>query len=115
LRFLSFFFSSRRRHTRFSRDWSSDVCSSDLEFFFVGDNSSIGLIGDLQEYRLGYRAFFCGGRAADPALSLRCHGQQEQKAHYKRKNQKSSWLHPYSRLERHTKNRTNNDETEENL
>src|SRR5690606_40092233 len=26
----SFFFSSRRRHTRFSRDWSSDVCSSDL-------------------------------------------------------------------------------------
>src|SRR5690606_39799640 len=28
--FLVFFFSSRRRHTRFSRDWSSDVCSSDL-------------------------------------------------------------------------------------
>src|SRR5690606_32173477 len=29
--YLFFFFSSRRRHTRFSRDWSSDVCSSDLE------------------------------------------------------------------------------------
>src|SRR5207302_4969963 len=28
---VEFFFSSRRRHTRFSRDWSSDVCSSDLE------------------------------------------------------------------------------------
>src|SRR2546430_7544788 len=27
---LSFFFSSRRRHTRFDCDWSSDVCSSDL-------------------------------------------------------------------------------------
>src|SRR2546422_3278797 len=27
---LFFFFSSRRRHTRCSRDWSSDVCSSDL-------------------------------------------------------------------------------------
>src|SRR5690606_40742605 len=27
---IYFFFSSRRRHTRFSRDWSSDVCSSDL-------------------------------------------------------------------------------------
>src|SRR5438874_4751616 len=26
-----FFFSSRRRHTRSLRDWSSDVCSSDLE------------------------------------------------------------------------------------
>src|SRR5690606_4002973 len=25
------FFASRRRHTRFSRDWSSDVCSSDLD------------------------------------------------------------------------------------
>src|SRR5690554_1805099 len=29
--FLFFFFSSRRRHTRCGRDWSSDVCSSDLE------------------------------------------------------------------------------------
>src|SRR5439155_15726584 len=27
---FSFFFSSRRRHTRWPRDWSSDVCSSDL-------------------------------------------------------------------------------------
>src|SRR5258707_9688083 len=30
--FLFFFFSSRRRHTRYWRDWSSDVCSSDLGF-----------------------------------------------------------------------------------
>src|SRR6266496_5799486 len=29
-KFFSFFFSSRRRHTRSLRDWSSDVCSSDL-------------------------------------------------------------------------------------
>src|SRR5256886_4670282 len=29
-RIVSFFFSSRRRHTRFDCDWSSDVCSSDL-------------------------------------------------------------------------------------
>src|SRR5258707_10099798 len=28
---MRFFFSSRRRHTRYWRDWSSDVCSSDLE------------------------------------------------------------------------------------
>src|SRR2546422_6424408 len=34
----SFFFSSRRRHTRCSRDWSSDVCSSDLS-----DLKSVGL------------------------------------------------------------------------
>src|SRR5690606_40921156 len=36
----SFFFSSRRRHTRFSRDWSSDVCSSDLLGY-----SDLGLFG----------------------------------------------------------------------
>src|SRR2546427_6052831 len=29
---IFFFFSSRRRHTRFDCDWSSDVCSSDLDF-----------------------------------------------------------------------------------
>src|SRR3712207_8261183 len=29
-----FFFSSRRRHTRYWRDWSSDVCSSDLKLKF---------------------------------------------------------------------------------
>src|SRR5690349_25159177 len=31
--YLFFFFSSRRRHTRSLRDWSSDVCSSDLSDF----------------------------------------------------------------------------------
>src|SRR5690348_12387001 len=30
---LFFFFSSRRRHTRWTGDWSSDVCSSDLDIF----------------------------------------------------------------------------------
>src|SRR5258707_2042535 len=32
-----FFFSSRRRHTRYWRDWSSDVCSSDLAATDFGD------------------------------------------------------------------------------
>src|SRR5205807_8015069 len=31
--FFYFFFSSRRRHTRLQGDWSSDVCSSDLQWF----------------------------------------------------------------------------------
>src|SRR5690242_21202183 len=31
---IFFFFSSRRRHTRLTCDWSSDVCSSDLDFNF---------------------------------------------------------------------------------
>src|SRR5476651_2772611 len=43
-----FFFSSRRRHTRYWRDWSSDVCSSDLAarphcgFWYFSTNSSTG-------------------------------------------------------------------------
>src|SRR2546429_2740926 len=42
-RSIFFFFSSRRRHTRCSRDWSSDVCSSDLvvpEFDMPGHSTS---------------------------------------------------------------------------
>src|SRR5436309_16068930 len=41
-----FFFSSRRRHTRFSRDWSSDVCSSDLipQFYEVWNPSAFRLM-----------------------------------------------------------------------
>src|SRR5256886_12211373 len=45
---IFFFFSSRRRHTRFDCDWSSDVCSSDLvnvphhgaAFHFIGPDCS---------------------------------------------------------------------------
>src|SRR5690606_40429293 len=43
-----YFFSSRRRHTRFSRDWSSDVCSSDLALAFRG----LGLAKALGEHLL---------------------------------------------------------------
>src|SRR5699024_12230658 len=35
------FFSSRRRHTRSKRDWSSDVCSSDLAFFLDAVSSGL--------------------------------------------------------------------------
>src|SRR4030066_1059586 len=46
-----FFFSSRRRHTRFKCDWSSDVCSSDLQIVFgdpletIWKNCVFGLCG----------------------------------------------------------------------
>src|SRR5206468_7973754 len=36
-----FFFSSRRRHTRSDRDWSSDVCSSDLMRHFAIRSASV--------------------------------------------------------------------------
>src|SRR5699024_11361442 len=51
-----FFFSSRRRHTRSKRDWSSDVCSSDLEFsdraekYIVKDGNKLIIgTGDLDD------------------------------------------------------------------
>src|SRR5947209_17909347 len=37
-----FFFSSRRRHTRYWRDWSSDVCSSDLIYVLLQHNRRCG-------------------------------------------------------------------------
>src|SRR3989449_336079 len=51
-----FFFSSRRRHTRCSRDWSSDVCSSDLwkdakNLFF--DANGYALISDAARWYIG--------------------------------------------------------------
>src|SRR3712207_589495 len=47
-----FFFSSRRRHTRYWRDWSSDVCSSDLEDY--ARDLHLGLKG----LRVGYVRHF---------------------------------------------------------
>src|SRR5687768_18342870 len=43
---IFFFFSSRRRHTRCSRDWSSDVCSSDLKADrLLDDGGQAGHVG----------------------------------------------------------------------
>src|SRR5271168_5523416 len=68
----SFFFSSRRRHTRSYGDWSSDVCSSDLKYsngFFKGllylwagwfDGCSP--VGDRSEERREGKSVDLGGR-----------------------------------------------------
>src|SRR3989442_4795568 len=42
-----FFFSSRRRHTRCGRDWSSDVCSSDLAWLARLEPRRAALVGGL--------------------------------------------------------------------
>src|SRR5205807_6758325 len=47
-----FFFSSRRRHTRLQGDWSSDVCSSDLERRCA---SAPGAAAAARSHRLGRR------------------------------------------------------------
>src|SRR5437762_8023789 len=52
--FFSFFFSSRRRHTRYIGDWSSDVCSSDLS---RGVNPKAArLLATLLDHRIAERA-----------------------------------------------------------
>src|SRR5260370_12175635 len=43
---MTFFFSSRRRHTRFKCDWSSDVCSSDLEARALATGIYLAMIAD---------------------------------------------------------------------
>src|SRR3989449_6275543 len=50
---LSFFFSSRRRHTRCSRDWSSDVCSSDLAHLNISGVSGLATKTSAVEFLLG--------------------------------------------------------------
>src|SRR5258707_11276036 len=70
-----FLFSSRRRHTRYWRDWSSDVCSSDLggwpggtggertSHLFRLANHQHGLVvgtGDLSELALGWSTYGVG-------------------------------------------------------
>src|SRR5271155_139667 len=56
-----FFFSRRRRHTRSLRDWSSDVCSSDL------DGAAQPGVGDIMGGKSGLRQISAG----DLVLALR--------------------------------------------
>src|SRR3712207_8076623 len=58
IKFFVFFFSSRRRHTRYWRDWSSDVCSSDLETGALGGG---GHVGPSSGCRAAVPAAFHGG------------------------------------------------------
>src|SRR6266511_1835278 len=58
------FFSSRRLHTRFSRDWSSDVCSSDLQKgCFVPEKVQEVLVCPQMGHFMGARGFLCPKRA----------------------------------------------------
>src|SRR5690606_40073903 len=47
------FFSSRRRHTSFSRDWSSDVCSSDLELLKRLPDIDLTKIESQKDFKFG--------------------------------------------------------------
>src|SRR5207245_7473130 len=64
--FFFFFFSSRRRHTRCYRDWSSDVCSSDLENPVAGPPALLTAHGILLLFNAGN-----SGEFGDPTLPAR--------------------------------------------
>src|SRR6266513_1166018 len=59
-----FFFASRRRHTRSKRDWSSDVCSSDLRYLTV-------LLCLFQSYGYALFAEQLPGAVAHPGWAFR--------------------------------------------
>src|SRR5215217_7278398 len=76
--FFFFFFSSRRRHTRYWRDWSSDVCSSDLPAATPDrlDNNSVMVAG-----------FYLGPSSAVKLVtSWPCMGLVSEKQHRMLKN-----------------------------
>src|SRR5690554_7051274 len=52
---MFFFFSSRRRHTRCGRDWSSDVCSSDLSVSISFTGKEQLTAGDFQKFISGFQ------------------------------------------------------------
>src|SRR5207302_2087297 len=64
-----FFFSSRRRHTRFSRDWSSDVCSSDLDVASLEALVDPALVAARDEFGRGALARAAEAASA-PAVAL---------------------------------------------
>src|SRR2546429_8754294 len=71
--FFFFFFSSRRRHTRCSRDWSSDVCSSDLMPLYCVANECASETGPevvRALVRAGADVNACGGVTRATALHM---------------------------------------------
>src|SRR5215203_5697798 len=76
-----FFFSSRRRHTRYWRDWSSDVCSSDLEDLGLlrGHNTDGGgMVGACREAGIGLagkRVLLLGAGGVAAAIALAFGGE----------------------------------------
>src|SRR2546430_17014172 len=64
---VCFFFSSRRRHTRFDCDWSSDVCSSDLASSLAAElYGAVVLEQDLEDHAENYTRFLMVARDSAP-------------------------------------------------
>src|SRR5215203_572530 len=66
-----FFFSSRRRHTRYWRDWSSDVCSSDLTTLVDELRLSLDYYAAQESAVAVGKILFCGPGSTIPGLCER--------------------------------------------
>src|SRR6266481_5841590 len=64
-----FFFSSRRRHTRWNCDWSSDVCSSDLVLPATGQNLRTVFRGKNACVAAGSPGALCAGKILTPSTT----------------------------------------------
>src|SRR5438876_9268219 len=85
---IQFFFSSRRRHTRWTGDWSSDVCSSDLNEslrctrtgqVLLDYRDARSLMGLIREYYIGHKT-----RSEERRVGKECRSRWS--PYYRKKN-----------------------------
>src|SRR5262245_65783589 len=88
---LFFFFSSRRRHTRCLSDWSSDVCSSDLDLTLVtvtsGNAGMGGGGGDMTAMTKGDAGKACHVRSEERRVGKECRSRWERYREKQKKRQ----------------------------
>src|SRR3712207_8473554 len=79
------FFSSRRRHTRYWRDWSSDVCSSDLSCSRISTNCKEILICRIKRHRKNAAQHNRSNKSSYRLLHLHSRKTNKQKAQEREK------------------------------
>src|SRR3712207_6951675 len=96
-----FFFSSRRRHTRYWRDWSSDVCSSDLfdavaqqKYHWIEKIDHVHHAGNSSGIVDGASLLLIGGEQAGTDLGLTPRARVDRKKRRVGKECRSRWS-PY--------------------
>src|SRR5208337_353255 len=72
---FGFFFSSRRRHTRYIGDWSSDVCSSDLVARLKANRFLVVKVGEIRDEKGFYRNFVGDNISIFTRLGLRYYNE----------------------------------------
>src|SRR5699024_12229720 len=73
--YYSFFFSSRRRHTRSKRDWSSDVCSSDLRILQY-EAAQIKVFGEMAKKGYIYKGLKPVYRSEERRVGKECRSRR---------------------------------------